>query len=57
MSSKKKNGSCSNDPNEIIPVYLDRGTAKTLLYALALALECNNGKKKKKGGKGGKGGK
>jgi hypothetical protein len=44
-------------PTEVIPVFLDVETAKTLLTALALALSSPVNKKKgKKNGKGPKGG-
>jgi hypothetical protein len=44
-------------PTDVIPVFLDVQTAKTLLTALALALSSPVNKKKgKKGGKGPKGG-
>ncbi len=57
ISTKKGKGGPLK-PTDVIPVYLDVETAKTLLTALALALSSpvNKKKKGKKGGKGPKGG-
>jgi hypothetical protein len=43
-------------PTDVIPVWLDAATAKSLLLALSLSLgKSTHGKKKKKGGTGGTG--
>jgi hypothetical protein len=57
ISSKKgkKGKVIPLNPTDVIPVYLDVETAKTLLTALALALSNPINKKKKKSKKGGKG--